>query len=697
MHVKSRQIAGMAGLILALFVAFFMTYKAELQDLIYGPVKMTMASVHKSDMEFDLILDRNNPSVTETFYHAVPDIKTISFRVNKDRKGQGGTLRVRLSGAGSGQTILEETYDASALNGEITLTLPSKYASRSEELLTLSIDYEEPGSTSLILTANTKSGFVYAYNGDTNSRNNVISEMTYSRGESLKKLFVILCVMLTLFALTAWTLLIIRGWDLSRSYLLLALFLGLIYLFLIPAYSVPDENIHIDNAYKYSNKILGVKDTGGSGMIHKRFCDVFQADLMANTLESNHYRQLADHLFQSVSPEEKELVEVPYIDTGVMVPAINYIPCALGISLGRLLGLSSLMVLSLGRYFSLVVFALLVSLSLKILPYGSNAAAMLMLLPIAIQQGTSASYDSVMNGMLLLFIACCLRYCSQNRTGKERQRQKTRGQYVRSREYYAIGGMIILLALYIVRTKGGVYVPLCFMIPLAFWGKGAGNDKPVRNASGRQGPQDTKAEKQKKRGLLIAGIAALGIICILVFIRAFWSFLLPMFNGVFQAENGSGHALFNLLAHPFELCCKYWNTFQRYGETYLRDLMGGILSWQDIHVNRLYPLCFLAGTILLAHTDHDRFNGDRFLRIILSVIGVMCVLLVMLSMLVAFTKPGLDYISGVQGRYFLSIALLFFLGGTTGIIHVDRQQASATAMAMMFVEVLTILSVITKV
>ena len=70
---------------------------------------------------------------------------------------------------------------------------------------------------------------------------------------------------------------------------------------------------------------------------------------------------------------------------------------------------------------------------------------------------------------------------------------------------------------------------------------------------------------------------------------------------------------------------------------------------------------------------------------------------IMFSMLIAYTSTNIAYISGVQGRYFIGFAVVFFLGCTTDMIRVDKRHACIVATCMILTEVLTVLSAVGKV
>ena len=107
-----------------------------------------------------------------------------------------------------------------------------------------------------------------------------------------------------------------------------------------------------------------------SGTIYKRRCDVEMSDMLANGLESNSYFQLMTDTFHRA--EDTELMEVGYVDSTNLVPGIVYIPSALGISLGRILGLSAMFTLQMARVFNLICFVLLAWAAVRMIPFGKT-------------------------------------------------------------------------------------------------------------------------------------------------------------------------------------------------------------------------------------------------------------------------------------------------------------------------------------
>ena len=181
--------------------------------------------------------------------------------------------------------------------------------------------------------------------------------------------------MLLVTAIAAYYLIVIRKKNVVQFYVPIAILMGLIMQCTVVVHGVPDEPWHMDTAYKLSNDLLFVEDTDTPGMIMKRQCDVVMSDMLANGVESNSYYQLQTHTFEK--PINTELIMVPYTDSSNIVPDFIFLPTAIGISIGRLLGLSAMMTLQLGRVCNLIVFVIFTWLAIRRMPYGKNVMAAL--------------------------------------------------------------------------------------------------------------------------------------------------------------------------------------------------------------------------------------------------------------------------------------------------------------------------------
>ena len=696
-----------AGLLLALglIMVFALEYKADLRQNLEKSIPVTMYFKHKENTVQEI--NDQAPVFEEDFLCTVPNLKRLKLHTDKVQVEDDTRMELSLVNLDTGKTCYFRDFPAAKIRRSIyqmTMEQPLKDSEGAVMRLKIRLIAKKSGQENRIcLTAGQRYGFVKAVNGDKNNKTNVIYKMYYGNRSGLKRLYLLLCAALLLLAGIAYFLLVICRRTLWQAYLPLALVLGLIMTFVIPVQAVPDEPAHIDTAYTMSNRILGTGSPKREGYSYKRACDAVMQDMMANTLEPNHYYQLSEHFLEK--PADTRAMEVVAMDAGRIVPRFVYLPSALGISLGRALGLSSLMTFTLGRMMNLLLYLLLTMLALFLIPYGKNMLALVMLLPITMQQAASVSYDAVLNSVLFLFIALCLRAAQKERISL----------------FYAI--LLGCFSVFIVLSKGAVYSPLLLLLlPVIFrkndapaenaveGGSGAyhdiegdgEHDTYVRNPRSRQRTK-TKEQQTKsltsqnevsgsrpKRFLFLLVPAALLVMAVLFAIK-FYPVFKPVLEGNLSAEKGLTYTVASLLAHPQKIPYLLWNTFQTQSDYQLFGLLGGNLAWREIQINRIYPIILLICLLLLIHADGDTFQGGKRQRLLYIVTAISSITLVMLSMLIMFTARSQTRIVGPQGRYYLAVFPLLLLAATTSMVHVSRKQSITIAMTAMVTEIIMVM------
>lgn len=650
---KPRQLLLGALLLVVLAVVCVLVYKAQVRDKLYKPVKYTMMTEHKTVAE--VVLSRELPEVSEVFTCSFPDLKRLNVQYTAVAFDPETTFLLTLADAKTGEIYARQEYTAADL-GPLKLTRRAmmRFSKPIEDSkgrkLRLTCQLKNPGTTLLALKANQKQALVDSFQDLEGDRTNVVYGLYYGDNSCLRVLYALLCAALLTFAALCYWMIVIRRMTVEKFYVPMALMLGLILQCVITVYGVPDEAEHFDTAYKYSNQLLLTEDTGNPGTIYKRRCDVEISDLLANGLESNSYYQLLTNTFRK--PENTQLMEVSYVDTTNLVPGVVYLFPALGISLGRLLGASAMLTMQLARIFNLIFFVFVVWASIRLVPFGKNLWGMLGLLPIALQQGASASYDAMMNGLLMLFLALYFRF--------DRKMQKKVWELP----------LMVLLAVFAAVTKGGAYLPLLLLPAVSLFRE----KRQHRN------------EKKRRSWMAVLGAAAV-IMLVIALVK-----VMPVLQSFLQESgDGTGYTLSYIFRHPLNVIYLYWNTLMLQGDFLLQGLLGGTLSWLDLKMSWLFLLVFLAGLLLMVNVEGDRYDGSVIQRVLMAAACGISIVLILLSMLVSFTKTDASYIQGLQGRYFYPLAPLLVLLTANDMVHVKHRQAAGIWMAMAVTEILFVL------
>ena len=182
------------------------------------------------------------------------------------------------------------------------------------------------------------------------------------------------------------------------------LFTGLIFCIYTPNMDTPDENFHYSRALYISDGHLYLPSSVEEMKVSSDISNVeeeFKKPLIQTDLEK---KQLSDK-------------QVVYSNLGNTngYSFISYIPQTLGIIIARLLHLSVFASIFLGRFFNLLVFALLVRLAIKKAGDKQLIFSLLAIIPINIYIAASFNQDAFANGLIFLVIGLFLSYFEKDK------------------------------------------------------------------------------------------------------------------------------------------------------------------------------------------------------------------------------------------------------------------------------------------
>jgi Predicted membrane protein (DUF2142) len=241
--------------------------------------------------------------------------------------------------------------------------------------------------------------------------------------------------------------------SVPRAFAALALLMGAGYAVLMPPFQVPDEFEHFSRAYEVSQgHFLSRPGLELPGELVE-FSNRFPPRLLSGTAAIDPVRKADLMPFLHARPGEP-LVRVKW-STGAINSPVPYLPAALALLIGRVLGASPLALLYLGRLFSLAVYVLLTYLALRLAALGT-AMACTALLPMTLHQAASFSADAVAFASTFLLLGYVARLAV--------------GQSIKlllPRHYLVLGGLICLSAL--CKPNPWIYL-LVLLIPPARFG-----------------------------------------------------------------------------------------------------------------------------------------------------------------------------------------------------------------------------------
>ena len=455
-----------------------------------------------------------------------------------------------------------------------------------------------------------------------------------------------------------YLLLIKREWKLEQVFLVFGLGFGILYLCVLPPLCAPDESSHYISAYKLSNQIMGKNPTHEDGHVLIRSQDLYFEDLMGvdgryktgekvepvilgHLLDESAYRVIHENgLFggrdnpgaldydgrpvEGGKGWEGESAAVSNL-IPVNTTPLAYLPQALGITMGRLMGMNGTGLMFMGRLCNLFFYVVLVWLAMKRMPFGKEVVFGAAMLPMTLHLTGSMSYDVMILALAFYFTACCL-------------------DLSYAREHVRVVDVIVMAAVMAVlgpcKMVYAVLMGLCLLIPVRKFG---GWGKWFLSAA------------------LVAGAFALSML--LVNSRTIAVYATQTESYVPWAEE-AGYSLTYLIHNPVKMIRIFYNTVLYQAEHYHLTMIGAYLGNIDEVLNVPYlaaaafTLCLIA---LALRKPGENLPFKMGARVWIWALCLGCGAAVCLSMLIAWTPMSSAVIAGVQGRYFLPVLPVFLL------------------------------------
>ena len=288
---------------------------------------------------------------------------------------------------------------------------------------------------------------------------------------------------------------------------------------------------------------------------------------------------------------------------------------------GRSAGLPALVVFYLCRLVGLFSYLLLVWLAIRWIPFGKWILLALAVSPMALFQAGTITPDSISNGIGFLFVAGSLRAAEHEEIGWK--------------EFGQLGILIALLFLAKLNLLPLILLPFLLVSPSKF--------SPKR----------------------IYGFLLLATLVLFVVEVAGWNWVASRnFDSLLLQEANPSAQLLYVLGHPFAFL-----------ETVAQDLIANgwlyIVGWINGYgyyywtPPLIVSLLFVMGLVAALIVDAISKPQASKLRASLILVFLAGYLATIASLYLSFTPVGADHVNGVQGRYFIPLALPLFLAFST--------------------------------
>ena len=427
-----------------------------------------------------------------------------------------------------------------------------------------------------------------------------------------------------------------------KIYLFLFFVFGIAYLFLFLPFVSPDEPSHYLSAYRISDLLLGQIGQLGDKRLLMRMEDFQFFQQKKYVLDPKYYMSVTEGMCLHRHQTGYVIAAGPMVTNSIF----SYFPAGFGMALARVLNLSGTMTFYFGRMGNFLFFVFCFYFMLKRIPFGDTALFTMLMFPMTLHVAGSYSYDVVTFCIAAMFVIRLMQmFCSDGR--------------INSREYLCCAVNGALMA-----PSKMVYVPLLLLVFLI----------PGQKLSRR--PSRAFARKCSLIGFSVTFMLA---VMILVNVLGADSAIRDMVQesastNVVAWAHEEGYTISWILLHPLRYLVMCFRTVFIMSDTYFYTLIGSKLGWLNIGVPQL-PLIFGFVMFLLAVNIRDRetddFQPDGKTKGLIAVLCACSVMLTLLVMALNWTPLSNNYISGVQGRYFLPLLVPAIWLFRTRIVQVD--------------------------
>ena len=455
-------------------------------------------------------------------------------------------------------------------------------------------------------------------------------------------IFLLLGILLYLVLLSSYFLLFVVRSDWHKVFLPVGLGFIIVYNFLLPPVSVPDELNHIATAYYYSNALMGVEEPEikdlSEASIYVRRTDLDAFPEFKAGPDLKEYDFIKKQMMHRTDETGEELVQLQQYKESDNF--LLYLPGILGITIGRLLSMNGVTTIYFGRFFIALCYLFWFYFVIKRAPFGKAAVFLFAFCPMVLQMCCSYSYDAVpiAAGSLFFMTLCDVMY-----------RKKTMDR----KDMILLSVLLFILA----GCKGGVYIPLCLLVLLI--------------------PEEVYGSRKRKIKirLLFAGAAAAGfLLCTFTYLLQVLGVIEAKTKTQLYADSLEPYSIKDVLTDPIHSIWVVINTLLMYADFYLKGMFAGPLGWLNIDLNPFwcYGLLFLMVLgVLPKATEQSEITKKQ--RIWFFLAWLVIFLMAIASMFVSWTTKGNLTVSGLQGRYFTPVFLmLLFLCARNGVLVLKK-------------------------
>lgn len=674
-----RRLLGGAAL---LAVAFFIFACIWLTQVRGNGEKSRSWMINDQFSEFALIDD----TVTQDF---VCDRDLLymgfAFKVQKaGDEGPAGVLELTLTDLDTGEVLATSEGDMSnildtteAYYTTLGLSQPVELTSFGERHYRVTLTAHYTGEGRLLIgytpTAN-EAGLGLTVNGQPTEGMLAILGVYAQIGGFLTKFYWVIALLALVLIGAGWWLFTGQKCPLHRMVFCFVLALGILFSMVLPPYSAPDEQFHINQSFTLASTIYDPHLPIAQSQIHSTIRRPSDQDVIVQDGETTVFtwQHIAKNLL-TTSPDPFTATH-DFDEYQVDSSYTMYWISALGVLAGFLLRLGFIPTLFLGRLTNLLFFAFLASWAVKRTPVAKAVFATVALLPMTLHLAASYSRDSNLLALCLLFAALVLDLAfgpTEKISWKQLILPALAGLLIVPSKivYFPLALLVFLipaarLGRFSKAIKGGFLV-LCMVVFLSSAGGTltlggfVNGDTPVAAGAASSSAAVQEAEPaasvaaESESAPAPESTASSGETAVAD------SAPQPASEEPVQ-DDSMCYSLPYILSHPLDTVELLIRSVVEYGDHYVKTLVGGTLSYFDPGVQIAWTWVAALLILLVLAWLQPGFELPVWAKTVYLLIGLACCGLAVLGC-VSWTPTYYTTIYGLQGRYFLPVLSLLLL------------------------------------
>jgi uncharacterized membrane protein len=590
-------------------------------------LEYTAAGQNYSDVTFGKLT--GDMTVSQTFVSERDAFSRIQIPFHISSKKINGTFALEVKEASSGKVVFRQTIDLSGIkDGKLTnFDFPKIVGAKGKkyELIIKGRSLQKGSSASVWKSTGDhyKQGQL-AINGRSVSGDLHFSIFDVESKTLMSKSEYILAgaLFLLLFGLSVPALRKYKN-EMHKAFLVTALPIGLALAIMIPPFDQLDEFDHFLRSFEVSEGMFvnQVTQHGLGNYIPVSLVDTVHKTQFING-KGYQYGVVKEAFETKLNPSNRIFIR----NYASSYPPTIYIPQAIGVTIGRFLFNSPLMMMYLGRICNLLAYLTIVYTALKIVPIKKNLFFIMALLPMSINQASSLSGDSVLISASLLFVAYIL-YLTY---GKVEQ--------IKLKHVLTTIGIGIFVG-----VSKVVYIPMVLLFLII----------PLRKFI-------EKKDFIKKLLSVIAGFTIPYLI---------WNWLNLANLSIPDVRTHAGvlpkEQILFIVTHPFQYLKFLVDSVINLGESKFLGMLGTVVAIYHYSTPDIVIYSYLFLMILFGLTNDESdlrlFKSRKIDKTIMVFVMLAVLLLIYTALYVGFTPVGYSIVLGIQGRYFIPVAILFFL------------------------------------